>query len=118
MLYIGKDMQDRMVLLGLSVDEVADKAFMEKDTVDAIIQNKIALEEIDEFDMSLICGVLHYEKEYFIDAEAKEKDLLMASMNRGGDNEKSMNVKAKIQDFMKDFAFVTNILSEVKEVHL
>lgn len=30
MLYIGKDMQNRMVLLGLSVDEVADKAFMEK----------------------------------------------------------------------------------------
>jgi len=117
MLYIGKDMQDRMNLLGLTADEVADKAFMEKGEIDAIIQNKIALEEIDEFDLSLICGVLHCKADFFADADVKEKDLLAASMNRGGDNEKSMKVKAKIQDFINDFAFVTNILSETKEVH-
>lgn len=117
MLYIGKDMQDRMNLLSLTVDEVADKVFMEKENIDAIIQNKIALEEIDEFDMSLICSVLHCSTEFFIDADAKEKDLLVASMNRGLDNEKSMKVKAKIQDFMSDFAFATSILSEIEEVH-
>ena len=33
MLYIGKDMQTRMDLLGLTADEVADKAFMEKEKI-------------------------------------------------------------------------------------
>lgn len=115
MLYIGKDMQTRMDLLGLTADEVADKAFMEKEKVDAIIQNKIALEEIDEFDMALICGVLHCEEAFFKDPAVREKDLLMASVNRGSDTEKSMKVKAKIEDYMRDFAFVSDILSEMEE---
>lgn len=116
MLYIGEDMQNRMNLLELTADEVADKAFMEKEEIDAIIQNRTALEEIDEFDMSLICGVLHCKPEFFTDTDIREKDLLSAFMNRGLDNGKSMNVKAKIQDFMSDFAFVTDVLSEVEEV--
>lgn len=116
MLYIGEDVKNRMNLLDLTVDEVADKAFMEKGAVDAIIQNKVALEEIDEFDLSLLCGVLHCKTEFFTDEAVKRKDLLLASMNRGLDNEKSRKVKAKIQDFMNDFAFVTDVLSEVEEV--
>lgn len=118
MLYIGEELQKRMNLLGLTTDEVADKAFMEKEDVDAIVQNKIALEEIDEFDMELICGVVHCKPGFFTDMDVREKDLLLASMNRGLDNEKSMKVKAKLQDFMSDFAFVTDILSEVEEVHV
>lgn len=117
MLYIGKEMQDRMELLGLTAAEVAEKAFMEKETIDTIIQNKIALEEIDEFDMSLICSILHCKPEYFADANMKEKDLLMASMNRGLDSKISMEVKARIQDFMTDFAFIKDILLEMGEVY-
>lgn len=116
MLYIGKDMQDRMSLLGLTADEVADKTFMEKEDINAILENKVAFEEIDDFDLALICNVLHCKSEFFTDAKVQEKDLLLVSMNRGLDNEKSMNVKAKIQDFMNDFSFVTDVLLEVKEV--
>lgn len=114
MLYIGNDMQERMNLLGLTVEEVADKTFLEEEVIHAIISNEIALEEMDEFDLSLICGVLHCREEYFTDSNVKEKDLLLVSMNRGMDNQKSRNVKAKIQDFMNDFAFVTDVLSEVR----
>lgn len=114
MLYIGSDVQDRMNLLGLNVEELADKTFLEENVVNAILNNEIALEEIDEFDLSLICSVLHCRENFFTDVSVKEKDLLLASMNRGADNEKSMNVKAKIQDFMNDFAFVTDVLSEVR----
>ena len=39
----------------------------------------------------------------------------MASVNRGSDTEKSMKVKAKIEDYMRDFAFVSDILSEMEE---
>lgn len=116
MLYIGKDVQDRMELLGLTAHEVADRAFMEKEEIDAIIQNKIALEEIDEFDLSLICSILHCKPEFFVDTDVRERDLLLTSMNRGVDNEKSTKIKAKIQDFMRDFAFVEEILSEMEEV--
>ena len=109
MLYIGKEVQDRMELLGLTIKEVADKTFLEEDVVAAIINNEISLENIEEFDFSLLCSVLHCQEDFFTDS-----DLLSASMNRGLDDKKSMNVKAKLQDFMNDFAFVTDILSEVK----
>jgi hypothetical protein len=33
-------------------------------------------------------------------------------MNRGKDSIKSKNVKAKIQDFMNDYAFVNEVLLE------
>lgn len=114
MLYIGKELQDRMDLLGLTVEEVADKTFLEEDVIMAIINNEMPLEDIDEFDFSLLCSVLHCQEDFFTNPEAREKDFLSASMNRGLDNEKPMNVKAKLQDFMNDFAFVTEILSEVK----
>lgn len=114
MLYIGKDIQDRMDLLGLTVEEVADKTFIEKNIINEIIQNEIPIEDIDEFDLSLLCSILHCSENFFTDPEVRERDLLSASMNRGLDNKKSMNVKAKLQDFMNDFAFVSEIMSEVK----
>ena len=129
MLYIGNDIQNRMNLLGLTIDEMADSTliaftiananvFMEKENIDSIIQNKTPLEEIDEFDMSLICSVLHCKPEFFTDDLVKEKDLLLTSMNRGMDNKKSLEVKAIIHDFMNDLSFVEEILSEMEEVRL
>ncbi|MCI8665215.1 MAG: hypothetical protein HFG82_00875 [Dorea sp.] len=118
MLYIGNDIQNRMNLLGLTIDEMADSTFMEKEIIDSIIQNKTPLEEIDEFDMSLICSVLHCKPEFFTDDLVKEKDLLLTSMNRGMDNKKSLEVKAIIHDFMNDLSFVEEILSEMEEVRL
>lgn len=112
MLYIGEELQKRMNLLRLTADEVADKAFMEREDVEAIIQNRIALEEMDEFDMELICGVVHCKPDFFTDADVREKDLLLTSIDGGFDNEKSMKVKAKLQDFMSDFAFVMDVSQE------
>lgn len=113
MLYIGNDMQDRMNLLGLTVEDVASRTFLEKDDVDAIIHDRIGLPDIDEFDFSLICSVLHCKPEYFTDKTVKDSDLLAVSMNRGSDNEKSLNVKAKLQDYLDDLSFVNEILLEV-----
>lgn len=109
MLYIGKDVSERMGLLGLSEDEVANKTFIKKEIISAIIQEKIAFEEIDDFDLDLLCSILHCKPEFFTNEEAKEKDLLLASLHRELDSEKSRKIKAKIQDFMDDFAFVAGI---------
>lgn len=115
MLYIGDIMQERMMQLGLTAVDVADKTFLEEEMVKAIIDNEIEFGAIDPFDISLICNVLHCKVEFFTDDEAKNKDLLFSSLNRGNDNSKSNNVKVRIQDFINDFVFVTDILSEVED---
>lgn len=112
MKYIGRELQDRMNLLGIDVSTLAKNTFMNEETICNIIQNRISYEGVDEFDMSLICSALHCDVRYFIDGEVRNKDLLVSTMNRGKDSVKSRNVKAKIQDFMNDFAFVNEVLLE------
>lgn len=112
MQYIGSELQDRMNLLGIDVSTLAQITFMDEETISDIIENRLSYEDVDEFDMSLICSALHCDTRYFIDGEVRNKDLLISTMNRGQDSVKSKNVKAKIQDFMKDFAFVNEVLLE------
>ena len=112
MQYIGSELQDRMNLLGIDVSTLSEMTFMDEDVLKDILNNKQAYEDIDEFDLSLICSALHCDALYFIDGEVRNKDLLVSTMNRGKDSVKSKNVKAKIQDFMNDYAFVNEILLE------
>ena len=112
MQYIGSELQDRMNLLGIDVSALSEMTFMDEDAINNIIANKYAYEDIDEFDMSLICSALHCDAHYFIDGKVRNKDLLVLTMNRGKDSVKSKNVKAKIQDFINDFTFVNEILLE------
>lgn len=112
MLYIGKYVQERMNLLSMTVEELANKTFMEQYEIEDIIYDKLALEEIDEFDLLLISNVLHCKPEYFYDKDIRDKDFLINTMNRGNETEKSTNVKVKIQDYLNDFIFVNEILEE------
>lgn len=112
MRYIGSEMQDRMNLLGMDVSTLSDMTFMDEDMINGIIDNKTTYEDIDEFDLSLICSALHCDTRYFIDSEVRDKDLLVSTMNRGNETVKSKNVKAKIQDYMNDYAFVSDVLLE------
>lgn len=112
MQYIGSELQDRMNLLGIDVSALSEITFMDEETISDIIENRISYEDVDEFDMSLICSALHCDTQYFIDGEVRNRDLLISTMNRGKDSVKSKNVKAKIQDFMNDFAFVNEVLLE------
>lgn len=112
MQYIGSELQDRMNLLGIDISALSEITFMDEEMISDIIENRIFYEDVDEFDMSLICSALHCAPQYFIDSEIKNKDLLISTMNRGKDSGKSTDVKAKIQDFMNDFAFVNEVLLE------
>lgn len=113
MLFIGSEVKARMDSLGLTVETLASKSFFELEDVKTIIDNKIALEDIDEYDFQLLCSVLHCKPEFFKDPSIREKDLLVATMNRGTDNKKSIAVKVKIQDFMNDFVLVNEVLAEI-----
>lgn len=112
MQYIGSGLQDRMKLLGIDISTLATMTFIDEEVIDDIIHNKTAYEEIDEFDLSLICNALHCDALYFVDDEVKNRDLLVSTMNRGRDSVKSKNVKVKIQDFMNDYIFVNEVLLE------
>ena len=103
MQYIGSGLQDRMNLLGIDISTLATMTFIDEEVIDDIIHNKTAYEEIDEFDLSLICNALHCDALYFVEDEVKNRDLLVSTMNRGRDSVKSKNVKVKIQDFMNDY---------------
>ena len=112
MKYIGKELQDRMSLLGVDISTLAEITFMDEKTISDIIENRISYEDIDEFDMSLICNALHCNSQYFIDDKVRNKDLLISTMNARKDSIKSKNVKSKIQDFMNDFVFVNEVMLE------
>lgn len=112
MQYIGSELQDRMNLLGIDISTLSEITFIDEEVISGIINNESAYEEIDEFDLSLICSALHCDVQYFIDSDVRNCDLLISTMNRGKDTVKSRNVKAKIQDFMNDFAFVNEVLLE------
>lgn len=106
MQYIGSELQDRMNLLDIDVSDLSEITFMDEETIGDIIENRISYDDVDEFDMSLICSALHCDAQYFIDDKVRNKDLLISTMNREFDSVKSNNAKAKIQDFLNDFAFI------------
>ena len=112
MQYIGSELQDRMNLLGIDISTLSEMTFIDEEVISDIINNGSAYEEIDEFDLSLLCNALHCDSQYFVYSEVRNNDLLISTMNRGKDSVKSKNVKAKIQDFMSDFAFVNEVLLE------
>lgn len=116
MRYIGKELSNRMKMLDLTVTDVAEKSFMEKEVIDAIIQDRIVLEQIDEFDFSLICNVLHCNMNFFTDEKVKENDILSSSLHEESDSIKSLKIKARIQDFINDFVFVTELLEKEESV--
>ena len=112
MQYIGNELQDRMDLLGLDTSTLSDITFVDEEVINEIINNKLKYEEIDEFELALICSALHCDVRYFVDSKVKSKDLLISTMNRGKETMKSKNVKVKIQDFMNDYAFIKDVLQE------
>lgn len=112
--YIGQDVSERMNMLKIKPKRLADETFMDIKDINDILQNRVPLDAIDEFDLKLICSVLHCKPEYFINEDVKKRDLLISTMNRGNDEDKSVNVKAKLQDFISDFAFVNEVLAEVR----
>lgn len=110
--YIGADLRDRMNMLGVEVSALSEMTFVDEKIISEVLSDKRAYEEIDEFDLLLICRALHCDVLYFVDDEVREKDLVVSTMNRGKDSVKSKSVKAKIQDFINDFSFVNEILLE------
>lgn len=110
MLYIGNELKRRMDLLNIDITTLSEKSFVDINDIQSILSNQVPFELIDNFDLNLICSVLHCKQEYFLDEATRNRDLLIGCKNRGTDNEASIKVKTKIQDFMNDFTFLQGLV--------
>lgn len=111
MQHIRNELQDRMDLFGIDISTLSNMAFVDETIIRDMLNENVMPEDMDEFDLSLICNALHCDIQYFTDDETRKKDLLVSSANKK-DTIKSNYVKAKLQDFMTDYAFIDSILSE------
>lgn len=53
---------------------------------------------------------------FFTDEKVKENDILNSSLHKESDSIKSLKIKAGIQDFINDFAFVIELLEKEESV--
>lgn len=109
--YIGKQLQERMYLLGNTVQELAEMAYISEETLQDLLCDRVPCEAIGEYQLSLVCSALHCSPEYFWDEGTRDGDLLVSTKSRN-DSVKSMNEKARLQDYVNDYAFLEEVLSE------
>jgi len=110
MKYIGNELRKRMNMLNIDCSILSKESFVDEDVIKKLIANELAYEEINTFDLELLCNSLHCDTRYFIDDDVKRRDLVFSTMNRTKDTLGSIKVKAKIQDFLNDYIFMKNIL--------
>lgn len=106
-MYIGNDLKTRMNLLDIDISRLSEITFIDKDIINDILEDKLPYEQIDDFDMSMICSALHLDEQYFTNNQARDMDFLSSVSEN--DSVKSNTVKAKLQDFVNDFAFLNEM---------
>ena len=106
-MYIGKQIKGRMSLRGISAGKLAEASFLDEDTLESILADRIPLEHIDEFDLSLICNALGCSLEVLL---GEKSDIL--SFPSPLDTMQSLQKKAQLARFVEDFGFVTSVMQE------
>lgn len=112
MRYIGNALKRRMDMLEINAATLAEMTFMDECLIRNIINNKIPYEKIDKFDMALICNLLHCDEQYFAHPNI-HNDFLDRVFDKEKDSNASKKTKIKIHDFLNDFIFVNEIMSEI-----
>ena len=67
MKYIGNELRERMNILKIDCSTLSKESFVDENIIRKLINNKLAYEEIDVFDLELLCNSLHCDTRYFID---------------------------------------------------
>ncbi|CEP97583.1 Uncharacterised protein [[Clostridium] sordellii] len=111
---IGKILESRMNALGMNIDQLSDRSFVEKETIEEILNNRLGLDDIDMFDLEIISKCLYCNVNYFTDEKYRKKDIIHSSMNRGNNDTKSNNVKGQLQVIASDFIFLKQIMTEIQ----
>ena len=78
---IGAILKERMDLLCVSKAQLlADTVSLDARELDAVLADEKPLDEIDPFDLGIICSILHCGPEYFLDKGIRDKDFLNNSI--------------------------------------
>ena len=109
MIYIGEVLKNRMDMLSININELADRTFLDNSEIDKILNDSVTVDNIDEYDLTMISNVLHCTPEYFMDESIRKKDFLVGTQNRGIDTEESKKIKLSLQDYLKDFVFLESV---------
>ena len=109
---LGYLVKERMGLFDFNIKALSEQTFIEMETLASIIEEKTSINDIDEFDINMIASALYCTPEYFIDESIREKDIINNALNRGADNNVSILIKGKIQNFVRDFIFIQGIIKE------
>lgn len=105
---LNKNIKKRMKILNISANQLAEMTFMNKTDIQAILSGKTDIHDIDEFDLALICSALHCTEEMLLNNS--KQDLL--SNPHKSDTPRSIQIKARMQDFLHDFACLSDVISE------
>lgn len=111
MRYIGNTLKKRMDMLEIDATTLAEMTFMDVSMIRNIVDNKIPYEKIDKFDVGLICNALHCDEQYFEHSDI-HKDFLSEIFDKEKDSNASKKTKIKIQEFLSDFMFLNEVMSE------
>lgn len=109
-MFIGSVLGERMDMLGVSLETLADETMLEKQFIEDILNNRIEFENIDEFDIEVISNALYCDTNYFTDERSRLNDVVLCSKNRGNDTTKSNLAKAKLQSYMRDLIWIKEAL--------
>jgi hypothetical protein len=106
---LGNLVKERMELFNMDMNLLSNESFVDIETLQHILSDDLE-GEVDEFDINMIASSLYCTPEYFKDAGVRARDIVTNSLNRGLDNSKSILSKAKIQNFVRDFVFIQEII--------
>lgn len=109
-MFVGELVLERMQALGLDVQTLSKNSLVDEAVISQVISNTSSIDDLDEFDLDMICGVLYCSSDYFYSEEARRKDIISGSFNRGDDTPKSMKVKGNIQSFVNDFILMQDMM--------
>jgi hypothetical protein len=107
--YIGELLINRMNSLGLSVEVLSDKSFVDKELLINILNNRVSFDEIAYWDIDFISQCLYCSPEFFINEEERKRDVIYST---GQNNHKVATVMGKLQQFTNDFEFIQSLAIE------
>jgi len=113
-MYIGGVLKERMSCFDMAEHQLCEEALIEADELQAILNDKLSFDAIDEVTISFISQVLYCNPEYFIDQQIRNNDIVNSSLNRGASTSKSNEIKGMLQRFSDDFSFLRQLKKELE----
>lgn len=95
-------MKERMGLLGMSLEGLAEKAFLEPGELKPILSGKIPMQSLDEFTLGLLGNALHCSVSALTGRASGQADFL-CEMGSPFNIEQSVHMKTGISDILDGF---------------